>query len=256
MQRETVGRTFWGAFRLCVFCSAIVSIAAVGLRSTIQANKERERKKNILIAAGLYDETEDVEDQFKQVQIRIVNLKTGEYTDAVQVGVYDQRKASKDPDLSKPLDRVIDVATIKRLEKYAYVYLVDHEDGPLIVLPIRGYGLWSTLRGFLAIDFDTLKQSPDATLVRGITYYEHAETPGLGGEVDNPAWKAKWQGKKLFDDEWKVTLRVVKGATGEHEVDALSGATITSRGVDNMLKFWLGENGFGPYLKAMRTEAP
>ena len=114
----------------------------------------------------------------------------------------------------------------------------------MIVLPIKGYGLWSTLYGFLALD-------KDAVTVRGITYYQHGETPGLGGEVDNPTWKAKWPGRKAYDESWAPALRVIKGQAGPpssspHQVDGLSGATITSRGVNDMINFWLGESGFAP----------
>jgi Na+-transporting NADH:ubiquinone oxidoreductase subunit C len=117
-------------------------------------------------------------------------------------------------------------------------------------LPVEGYALWSTLYGFLALDVDT-------KTVRGLTYYQHGETPGLGGEVDNPAWKALWPGRIAYDEQWLPTIRVIKGKAGSasedpHQVDGLSGATLTSRGVTNMLQFWLGENGFGPYLAKFR----
>jgi Na+-transporting NADH:ubiquinone oxidoreductase subunit C len=120
----------------------------------------------------------------------------------------------------------------------------------MIVLPIEGYGLWSTLYGFLAVEADT-------TTVRGITYYQHGETPGLGGEVDNPAWRAAWIGRKAFDQDFEPAIQVIKGQAGRpeqdpHHVDGLTGATITSRGVTNMMRFWLGPDGFGPYLARFR----
>ncbi|MCH7689308.1 MAG: Na(+)-translocating NADH-quinone reductase subunit C, partial [Planctomycetes bacterium] len=228
-----------------------------------QANKLAFMKKNSLIAAGLFDEKEhsnqDVEELFKNVETRIVNLETGEYTDEVTVDQYDQRKASKDPQQSKKLSSEDDPAVLKRREKYSFVYLVKKEsDGSLdqIVLPIRGYGLWSTLYGFLALDADT-------TTIRGITFYEHGETPGLGGEVDNPAWKAKWNNpddpKLAFDENWDFKIEVIKGVVTpddpqrKYKVDGLSGATITTRGVSHMLQFWLGKDGFGPFLKTIRA---
>ncbi|GIS60255.1 MAG: hypothetical protein CM1200mP2_24800 [Planctomycetaceae bacterium] len=78
-----------------------------------------------------------------------------------------------------------------------------------------------------------------------LTYYEHGETPGLGGEVDNPTWKAKWPGRRVFDSEWNVKLQVTKNPVGDFDVDALTGATITSTGVSRMLKFWLGATVMG-----------
>src|SRR5690606_8511703 len=125
---------------------------------------------------------------------RIVDLDTGEYVEPEIVGrkealAYDQRKAAKDPKLSSALPGDIDIASIKRRVKYAKVYLVQNE-GELekIILPVSGYGLWSTLHGFIALE-------KDANTIVGLGFYEHAETPGLGGEVDNPRWKAVWQGK-------------------------------------------------------------
>lgn len=258
MPRDSIRHTFFVAFVLCVCCSVLVSVAAVLLRPAQQANKLAFMKKNILIAAGLFDEKEhkhkDVEKLFLQVETRIVNLETGEYTDEPNVDQYDQRKAAKDPDWSKKIPSENDPAVLKRREKYSLVYLIRKENNSLdqIVLPIRGYGLWSTLYGFLALDADT-------TTIRGITFYEHGETPGLGGEVDKPDWKAQWNGKKPFDENWNVKIEVIKGVVTpddpqrKYKVDGLSGATITTRGVSNMLQFWLGEDGFGPFLKTIRA---
>jgi len=99
----------------------------------------------------------------------------------------------------------------------------------------------------------------DTTTIRGLTFYAHGETPGLGGEVDNPRWKALWPGRKAFDENWKPDIRVIKGQAGSpetdpHHVDGLSGATLTSRGVTNLLLFWLGDQGFGPYLQQFRQQ--
>jgi Na+-transporting NADH:ubiquinone oxidoreductase subunit C len=109
---------------------------------------------------------------------------------------------------------------------------------------VYGKGLWSTLYGFLSVE-------ADKATVRGITFYKHAETPGLGGEVDNANWKQLWHGKQAFDSDGAVALGVIKGkapAEDPHAVDGLSGATITSNGVDDMVKYWLGPEGFGKFL--------
>ncbi|MCH7989393.1 MAG: NADH:ubiquinone reductase (Na(+)-transporting) subunit C, partial [Planctomycetes bacterium] len=178
--------------------------------------------------------------------------------DEVAIDEFDQRKASKDPHQSKTLSSENDPAVLKRREKYSFVYLVKKTDGSLdqVVLPIRGYGLWSTLYGFLALDADT-------TTIRGLTFYEHMETPGLGGEVDSPKFKDQWKDpdnpKLAFDENWNVAIEVIKGKVTpndpqrQHKADGLSGATITTRGVSNMLQYWLGEDGFGPFLKTIRA---
>lgn len=254
--KDTVGGTIRVALILCVVCSVVVSAAAVFLRPAQQANKALDRKTNILAAAGLLESGRDVEEQFANVLTRAVDMETGKFTDAVDVGSYDQRKAGKDPDLSVPLNDEQDLAKISRKPKVALVYVVEKEgDIDKVILPIKGYGLWSTLYGFIALE-------GDLNTVAGLGFYEHAETPGLGGEVDNPLWKEKWVGKKVYGSDGDTALSVVKGAVDPsrpaaiHQIDGLSGATLTSRGVHNLIQFWLGEQGFAPFLaKLKRGEA-
>jgi Na+-transporting NADH:ubiquinone oxidoreductase subunit C len=119
-----------------------------------------------------------------------------------------------------------------------------------VVLPVSGPGLWSTLYGYLALDVD-------GTTVRGLAFYEHGETPGLGGEVDNPKWRALWSGRRVFGDHGEVLIEVIKGRAGSpeddpHRVDGLSGATMTSRGVSDLVRHWVGEHGYGIYLGRLR----
>lgn len=255
-QRDSVANTIKVAVLLCVVCSVVVSASAVGLRSRQELNRKREMRKNILEAAGVYDASQSVEAQYAEtVEARVVDLELARFSREYKPEDIDPDEIANDPQFSSELDQAEDVAGIKRRENLSVVYLIkDGERIDQIVLPIRGYGLWSTLRGFLAIDYESLKQAPEAVTIRGITYYSHGETPGLGGEVDNPEWKAKWVGKKVFDDDWDVEVAVTKGAAGEYEVDALSGATITSQGVTNMLQFWMGEDGFGPFLQNYRQQ--
>lgn len=252
MAKETTQSTIMVALTLCVVCSIIVSTAAVMLRPSQEANKALDFKRNILMAAGMAtkeDGSSVIRDKFKNVTVKLVDLETGKFSDAENIEKYDQWKASKDPAKSIDLSAEADVAKINNLEKYSKVYLAQNaQGGEMLILPVRGYGLWSTLYGFLALESDL------ETIV-GLGFYDHKETPGLGGEVDNPRWKALWQGKKLYDDNGKLAISVIKGAVSsntsgaEHKVDGLSGATLTSKGVDNLLKFWLGPNGFGPFLQ-------
>jgi Na+-transporting NADH:ubiquinone oxidoreductase subunit C len=254
MHRDGVLGTFAVATVLCVVCSVFVSSAAVGLRPFQEANKKRYRQQNILIAAGLADPSKTVAELFKSVETQIIDLESG---DRVADGVvdpetYDQENAAKDPKLSVTIDADDDIAGIKRREKFSRVYLVkDGDKLEKVVLPVYGKGLWSTLRGFIALE-------ADLDTVAGLTFYEHGETPGLGGEVDNPAWKAKWPGKRLTDDEGELQIEVVKGAVVQdsphvaHQIDGLSGATITSRGVSNLVRYWVSEDGFGPFLMKLK----
>ncbi len=258
MPRDSVFQTFKLAAILCIVCSVVVSAAAVSLRSVQEANKVLERQKNILAAGGLLPDDATpakVNDVFQRIERRLVNLDTGKYADPSEINPdeYNERQAASNPKLSEPIPAEKDLAGIKRREKYAFVYLVKSADGDgieQIVLPVRGKGLWSTMYGFLSLD-------ADLKTIRGLTFYEQGETPGLGGEVDNPKWKQQWDGKVAFDSEGNVQIEVIKGSVddstpgADHKIDGLAGATITSRGVENLIHYWLGPDAFGPYLKSL-----
>lgn len=253
--KDSIKNTVIVAFLVCLVCSIIVSFAAVSLKPIQKANQEIEIKKNILGAAGLLEEGKSIDEQFEIIETKLVDLSTGQFSTDLDVAAYDQRKASKDPQQSEKLTAQEDIASIKRQEYYSKVYVVE-KDGEMetLILPIRGYGLWSTLRGFVAL-------KNDLNTIVGLGFYEHTETPGLGGEVDNPNWKAQWIGKKVYDDNGELQVAVKKGTVdssiqreADHLVDGLSGATLTSRGVTNLVRFWLGENGFEPFLNNLKEE--
>lgn len=265
---DSTGKTLLVAAALCVFCSIFVSYAAVALKPEQIANKQADKNRSILAAAGMLEPGKKIEALFQQrVEVKIVNLETGEYlTEAnaqedwerailANPAAYDQRAAAKTTGQNRMLKAEQDTASLKRLPKYATVYLAKNEQGEVqsIILPVSGYGLWSTLYGFLALE-------TDLTTIVGLGFYEHSETPGLGGEVDNPKWRALWPGKKAFDENGNIAISLIKGNVDSsnpravYEVDGLAGATLTSRGVSNLVQFWLGENGFGPFLKKLREQ--
>lgn len=241
---------------VCLVCSIFVSATNVSLRDRQEVNEVLDMQKNVLQAAGVMQPgqamtADEIAAAFENVKAVVIDVKTGKPLPDVDPATYDQAKAAKDPDLSFAVDK--NPSLISRVPNQAKVYEVRDAGGKveMVVLPIEGYGLWGTLYGFLAID-------GDINTIKGITYYKHKETPGLGGEVDNPNWKALWPGRRLYDGSGEIAIEVIKGLAGPvdqapHKVDGLSGATITARGVTNMLHFWLGENGFGPYLENLRT---
>lgn len=264
MQRDSIANTFRVAILLCLVCSVAVSSLAVGLRGIQKQKKEEFRQQNILKAAGLWPEGPDVGDVdttalFEEhITPVVLDFSNDKLTKVWKPGAkeIETEAALRDPALSQEIDGSeelgSDLAGIRRRENYATIYEVrDGDRLKTLILPIRGYGLWSTLWGFIAIDFSSVTDDPASLKVAGLTYYKHAETPGLGGEVDNPAWKEKWNDKQVFDDDWKVRLEVAKNASGNYQVDALSGATLTSNGVSNMLLYWMGDPGYGPYLKSL-----
>lgn len=257
---DTIRKTLIVAVSLSIVFSVVVSGSAVVLRPTQEKNEALSTRSNMIAAAGMLspDASNDkVSEEFDRFDVLIVEMGTGEVVppdtvNAESAETYDQRGASRDPSLSKSLDE--DPAGINRLAKYRKAYVLrDGDKVTKVVLPIHGYGLWSTMYGFLALD-------DDANTVEGIRFYEHAETPGLGGEIENPDWTAKWKGKKIYSQgSWTdPEFAIVKGgvdedtANKEHKVDSLSGATLTSRGVGNTINFWLGDRGYGPFLKKVR----
>jgi Na+-transporting NADH:ubiquinone oxidoreductase subunit C len=241
-----------------VVCALLVAASTILLKDRQRANQKLFVQKNVLLeVTGLVTSNdlsaEELASIFeRRIRARLVDLETGEYVKHPEVDPisYDQREARNDPARSRPAPD--NDAQVKRLPKLAGVYLVmDGERAEQVVIPIEGNGLYGTLYGFLALDRDT-------TTIRGLAYYENKETPGLGGEVNNPRWKALWPGRRAFDEKWVPRIEVIKGAAGPpekdpHRVDGLSGATMTSNGVTNMLALWLGEDGFGPYLAKVRA---
>ena len=240
-------KTIVVAVSLCLVCSMFVSFAAVNLKEVQEANKAVDKQINILQVAGLYYEGIDVEKSFSSFEPIVVDLNQGKFTNRFDPLTFDDRKAAQDPQLSISLKE--DPASIGRRTNFATVYLLKKEDGSLdkIILPIHGYGLWSTLYGFIALE----KNCND---IYGLQFYQHAETPGLGAEVDNPKWKGQWKGKKLNNDSGELMITVAKTQKNEdYHIDALAGATLTSNGVDNLVRFWMGETGFKKFLTNLRN---
>lgn len=241
-KQETFAKTVGIVVAVCLVCSIVVSGAAVGLRSLQQTNAALDKQSNILHAAGLLEQAKgDISGTYDAlVEQRFVDLETGEYVD--MPADYDMYKAAKEPGKSTAVEG--SNVGFQRRADVASVYLVKDESGTVtrIVLPVHGSGLWDLMYGFLAID-------NDGNTIRELIYYDQKETPGLGGEVQNPDWQAKWDGKKIFKDgDVAIAVKKNVSADNDYAVDALSGATLTSNGVQNTLDYWLGENGFGPYL--------
>ena len=253
MPVDGIIKTVIVATALCFVCSMVVSFAAVNLKSIQEVNKAIDKQKNILQVAGVYHEGIDVNKTFSSFQPLVVDLNSGKFTDKFDPSIFDDKKASQDPLLSIALKQ--DPASIGRRANFVTIYLLKNNDGSLdkVILPVHGYGLWSTLYGFIALE-NNLND------IFGLQFYQHAETPGLGAEVDNPKWKALWPGKQLYKDD-DVVLEVIKGKVPAddsnlaYKVDGLSGATITSRGVSNMIKYWFSDSGYANLFSELDYES-
>ncbi|QTL33830.1 MULTISPECIES: Na(+)-translocating NADH-quinone reductase subunit C [Pseudoalteromonas] len=241
---ESIGKTLGVVVGLCLVCAVVVSFAAVQLRPLQQANKIEDVQRNILAAAGV-ENVENVSETYNQViDARVVDMNTGEFVDT-DPNSFDFTMTKFDAERSVALPKEEDVAGIQRMTTESPVYLAKNSNGKYesVILPIQGYGLWGIMYGFVALDLD-------GETIQAIKFYQHTETAGLGGEIQNPKWTATWEGKKLPID-------VVKGTAGNdvHKVDGLSGATLTSNGVENTFKFWTGDDAFGPFLAKVREGA-
>ncbi|HCH26741.1 MULTISPECIES: Na(+)-translocating NADH-quinone reductase subunit C [Psychrobacter] len=255
-------KTISVALTLCLVCSVLVSAVAVGLKPAQIENARLDRNKNILVAAGMYnaesDTASDVAERFKDFDVEIIDLNTGDYLDDEALkaagipdrNAYDASQATKNQALSEDLGDN-DPAGIGRKPKYAKVYVKSDDAGnpEMVVLPIQGYGLWGTIYGFLTLE-------SDMNTIKGISFYEHKETPGLGARIEEPEWRAQWSGIQSYDEDGNVATGVTKAGTPKDNwVDGISGATLTGRGVSNMIQFWLGEQGYKPYLDKLRQDS-
>ncbi|SEK65681.1 Na+-transporting NADH:ubiquinone oxidoreductase subunit C [Colwellia chukchiensis] len=248
--KETFGKTIGFVFVVCLVCAALVSISAVSLKPLQTANKLLDKQTKILETAGLLEAAgKDIVGTYNQrVEAKMIDLASGKYVEG-DVNMFEERADARDPAKSTKPEN--DIAGLNRRADNAVVYFVKDEQGKVetIVLPIVGAGLWNLMYGFVGLE-------ADLNTVKSVIYSEHSETPGLGAEVLNPKWKALWPGKKMFDEQNNVAIKIVKGgakAGDVHGVDGLSGATLTSNGVENTLRFWLGEEGYGPFITNYRA---
>ncbi|MEM9524767.1 MAG: Na(+)-translocating NADH-quinone reductase subunit C [Pseudomonadota bacterium] len=246
---DSVPKTIFVAVSLCLVASMVVSAAAVSLRPIQAVNALKDKQINILQVAGIYDPSQDVVEAFSAFEPHVLELESGAFADEIDPATFDDRAAADDPAMSVALEE--DPAGIGRQSKYVTVYLLRDTDGDIdkVILPLHGYGLWSTLYGFIALE-------ENGNDIYGLQFYEHAETPGLGAEVDNPRWKALWNGKRLADESGELQISITKtvpAAGPDYHIDALAGATLTTVGVHNLVNFWMGESGYKPFLDNLRA---
>ena len=256
LPNDSIEKTIAIAVAICLVGAVFVSVSAVALKPLQVANKELDMKRNILSVVGLLEDgasSDEIDEAFQQFETKIVDLATGDYIDDIDVAAYDQRKAAKAPDQHVMIDRADDLAKIKTRANYAKVYLLKEGDEiSAVILPVHGYGLWSTMYGFLAVE-------GDGQTVIGINFYDQAETPGLGGEIVNPNWRALWKGKEVYNENGEPVLGLIKGTVDTsrdeavNQVDGLAGATLTSVGVTNLVRYWMSSQGFSPYLEKIKS---
>ena len=271
--KDTLTGTLLVAFILCVVCSLVVSGAAVSLRSVQKKNKQLDQQKNIIDAAGLamgeYGvpasrlDKEKVDDLYSRVSEKIINLRDGTENTEFGDAEFDLIAIAENPKYGKTFAELeaenddyngpaFDFGEERRLDIMKVFFIKDKSGESIrqVVLPIYGKGLWGSLYGYMAL-------KDDLQTIQGITFFQHKETPGLGGEVDNPAWKAQWEGVKLYDESGQPSAYVYKGAAPSdnvYAVDGLSGATITSNGVTELVRYWASDDGYKPFLEKLKAD--
>lgn len=251
LPNDSRAKTLGVAFLVALFCATAVSVTAVMLKPLQEANLQRERETRMaeMIAAlpGMADILRETgADTLDTV---IVDLKSGQVAESIDPAQFDYVAAQSDSDMSTPVPAEADIAGIGRRPNYAPVYLLrDGERLVLAVLPVYGTGYQSTIRAYLALE-------GDLNTIAAVSIYEQGETPGIGTRITDPAWQERWQGKQIADETGTGRISAVQGGSeGAFEVDAISGATRSSMGVSDLVRFWLGEHGFGPFLDRLRTE--
>lgn len=244
------GYVFGFATAVCVVCSLAIASLSLGLRDLQQANARRDTDANILMALGLNDGTlrgEDI-DRTMAEKVEIVVLQAnGEPAEGAAF------------DLDGDGDVDIDDVRVARDQAKATnqppkLLSVYRRDDGTVALPMNGVGLWGPISGYIAVD-------ARAQEITGVTFFAPKETPGLGAEIAEDDFEQQWIGKRIVDDSGRtVPVRVVKGEAAvvcpddiEHCVDGLSGATITGRGVDEMIR--AGLVTYEPYLTRLRGGA-
>ena len=227
------------ALVLCLACSILVSTVAVVLKPQQIANKELDKKKNILSAAGLLPEKATaamIQEKFKAFEPKFVDVETGRYV--------------TDVDTKAEVSREDAPAGLASINQYQEIYVYSPNGTPeLYVLPVYGPGLWGAMYAFLVVE-------GDLNTIKGLSFYTHKETPGLGAKVEQDDWKALWKGKHAYTSDNDVNIIVgsknlAPGVSKAKDgfIDGLSGATLTTKGVNDLIRFWLGDAGFALFIK-------
>lgn len=242
-------------------CAVLVSASAILLRPLQLEHELVKRYRNVAALTGLVApdaELDDatVRDVVSHLDARVLDLETGTFVPDASPDDVDSRAAIEDPARSDPIPADADLARLGRRPREEVVYLV-WVDGMLsrVILPIYGQGMWSTLYGLIALE-------ADLDTIAAVTFYEQAETAGLGDRIEDKDWQAQWVGRRIYGTDGKVRFRVAGGRVDPgapvavHEVDGLSGATVTSNAVTALVRFWFGEHGYRPFLERLAAQPP
>lgn len=224
-------------------CALVVSLTAVTLRPMIEDNRLAARAGRM---SSMLEGVPGIAELLDGggIETFVVDLASGRIS-ATDPATFDQNAAAADPERSTALSAADDLAAISRRENESLVWMVrDNGEVKLLVLPVRGAGYQSTIRAYLALE-------GDLNTVAAFTVYEQGETPGLGSRVAEAEFSRSWTGKQISEDG-TIVIDASAGASGPHEVEMISGASVTTYGTVDMVHFWLGAHGFGPFIENLR----
>ena len=242
-------------------CSSLVSAAVVILRPIQLNNQLLERSRNIMQLTGLlagdqYPSDEDLLSLYRGLDVRMVDIDGAVFIDDIDPNTFDKRRAAGDRELGTAIPAGEDRANLSRRSRFAPIYMVWHDDElERVILPIRGSGMWSMMYGFIALESD-LNTIADAT------FYEQGETPGLGDQITRPDWLVQWRGRQIYDPAGELRFAVSEGVVEAgslaalHQVDALTGATVTADAVTGLVHYWFGPHGYRGILEHMLEQPP
>jgi len=261
VNNESPQKALLVVFSIALVCSILVSVAAVSLRPIQIRNQLVEKSRNIVALSGLVEPGEDLSTDeilaaITQLDARVIDIDTGEFEDSLDANEFDPRAAVNDAELGTAIPDKEDGANLGRRSRYEIVHLVWEGDELLrIVLPIVGQGMWSTLYGFIALE-------ADLTTIAAVSFYEQAETAGLGDQITHASWQSRWQGREIYGSDGIVRFRVASGpveggsAAARHQVDGLTGATVTGMAVTRLVDYWFGPHGYQAFLNNLKNNPP
>lgn len=239
-------KTLVVAFLVSAICAALVSGATVILRPIQAANRAAEEQARIAaLVSGVPGMADLMAESGGALSTVVIDLDTGRAATGITPDTLEATLA--DPANWTALADGEDLADLGHRPDYAQVYLLrDGETISLLLLPVAGQGYNGRIEAILAL-------RGDMNTIAGLAVTSHSETPGLGGRIEEPAWQASWPGTELRDEGGTLRFTVARGtASSVHEVDGITGATRTSNAMTRIVRFWLGPQGYGPLVEAIR----
>lgn len=244
-------RTWLTAVSIIASCSLLVSLVITVLRPIQAANNAPAQSQHLLITTGLLKKNQSMAENtnlLQHIENKWLDLDKAELSAPVNNRA-DYRSIIEDATLIQRIEKPLDIAQLGTRPKVMPIHFIhSNASKARVVLPVYGKGMWSMIHGYVALadDFNTIV---------GVNFYQQQDTPGIGDKIQAEDWAANWQGKKLYDEQGQLKLNI--GSDGGaiapvHQIDAIAGATITVNGVENLVHYWMGEDGYGRYLRKLR----